>query len=557
MTAHDDSTPYGDARHEAPSETTSSQSSPASRDAARDASQLELFADEQEPTDMSDMSDDFDLRDRTVSVRAAVSPGWWPLVEDLVYHPYFTLTRCREVDGRLDVEMVDEHGAPLAGADRAWLDGLRAEVERTCGCCGRRGASARRLTIESGTRVTCGACTERLIAGESYLEIADRYWRLDGSPRPAPVPRSTSGAAAAPPDITPAPAYGAAPAAQPTGARECTALPPDELRALVARFRARMLQDVYGQDDAVGRLALCAALHVGGNLDRGARLLVMGPTGVGKSTLTNAMFAAVRESEWGDLPMIHVDGIDLTSPGWQGVSLAALLEAALAGDDPGSSRARHALIVIDELHHIGVVPDLTGNSLAKRDEVVSSLLPVFGTGLIQLPHSARAWSSREALVIGMGAFERLLDTNELPSVATLVRAGLPKEFASRFEEVVRLTPLPEARLRDLLRAWPALVSLAAVCERLGYRVRVHDEAIAYAARLVTLGAGGASPRTGGGWLVAALRTELVAAMADEGREELAVTPDSLPVPLVAPRKSPPDDELPPGDWDLTVVLTPR
>jgi hypothetical protein len=215
--------------------------------------------------------------------------------------------------------------------------------------------------------------------------------------------------------------------------------------------------------------------------------------------------------------------------------------------------------VIDELHHARRVHDTTGNMLAKREEVLASLLGLTGHGTVHFGEGTEEWSSREALVIGMGAFTDLIDLSRPVSVKDIVRAGLPLELATRLaEEIIVLEPLRERDLIGLLRRWPALVSLIDVCNRLGYPVRVHDEAYTRAARVVTLGLDGSTPRTAGGWLVAALRHALIGALEGDELCELVIIPDSLPIPRTATRRRPPDD--PPdghGLWDATIVLTPR
>lgn len=181
-------------------------------------------------------------------------------------------------------------------------------------------------------------------------------------------------------------------------------------------MRDVMAQELVGQDDVVARLALLAGLHVGAGLPRGACALIVGPSGVGKSTAIHALRRALDEGGW-DVPVVVTDAIDLTSPGWSGApSIGDLVEAAIGDEPPDSARARHALVVIDEIHHIGIAPQdgLHSNMAAKRREVISSLLPLVGYGTLHLGEGTREWSSRNALVICMGAFTGLLDTKKNP-----------------------------------------------------------------------------------------------------------------------------------------------
>jgi hypothetical protein len=161
-------------------------------------------------------------------------------------------------------------------------------------------------------------------------------------------------------------------------------------------------------------------------------------------------------------------------------------------------------------------------------------------------------------VIALGAFTGLLDAERAPTPADLVAAGLPLELATRFDEVIVLRRLAEHQLVALLREWPALVSLIDVCQRLGFAVRIADETFTRAARAVTAGGDGSTARTAGGWLVSALRDEMIRALSEPEVRELVITPDSLVIARAAVRRRGPDD--PPeasGGWDATIVLTPR
>jgi hypothetical protein len=216
------------------------------------------------------------------------------------------------------------------------------------------------------------------------------------------------------------------------------------------------------------------------------------------------------------------------------------------------------VVVIDEIHHAGVVEGLHGNMLAKRNEVLSSLLSLFGHGTLRLGDGTREWSSKNALVIALGAFTGLLDAERAPTPADLVAAGLPLELATRFDQVLTLRRLSERQLIALLRQWPALVSLTEVCQRLGVAVRIADETFARAARAVTTSRDGSTARTAGGWVVTAVRDALIGALGNSETRELVVTPDSLAIARSSRRRIGPDD--PPGaagGWDATIVLTPR
>jgi len=185
---------------------------------------------------------------------------------------------------------------------------------------------------------------------------------------------------------------------------------------------------------------------------------------------------------------------------------------------------------------------------AKQQEVLASLLGLTGYGLpIQLPESRRAWSSDEALVIGVGAFSGLLDFRRPIGVHDVVGAGsIPLELTTRLaEELIVMRRLGEEELVEMLRRWPALISLVEVCGRLGYAARITPEAYRHAARVVTLNPDALTARTAGAWLVSGLRRALVAALNEPGRDEIVITPDALPIPPTAAkpirRERGPDD----------------
>lgn len=476
--------------------------------------------------------------------RACVSPGWWPLIRSLFDRADIVVHQCHEEDGRLILDAIVLEGEGSYSVE-PMLQRIRDLAARTCGCCGGRQAGAYRGHVDGPTRVVCSTCRQRLTSGEEYVAIADDFWRFDGEPRAgSPMGNASAGRIVR--------------VATASAKRQCTVLPADELRSVIAAFRTAMSAEIIGQEDAVARLALLAGLHVGGGLPRGGRALVLGPSGVGKSGSMAALRRAVEDGGW-DIAWLATDCLDLTSPGWGGApSIGDLLEAAFEGTPPQSPRARHAVVILDELHHAALVPGVEGNMDAKKREVLSSLLGMAGHGTVHLGDGTTEWSSQQALVIGMGAFTGLLDLTRPPTTADIVRAGIPLELCTRLtEELILLRPLPERELRALLRRWPALSGLAAVCERLGFPVRVHEEAVARAARAVTLGLEGATARTAGGWLVSALRRALCDALSENEVRELVVTPDSLPIARESPRRRPPDD-LPDADgWDATIILTPR
>lgn len=389
-----------------------------SKRSAPDSPQLELFAHDRgagadEPSGLS-----------LAAALASVSPGWWQHVSPLFSSRANLLVhRCEELDGELLVEATARDGSPVEWMLRIFRDA----AARTCGACGGSPASLDRVSVGGPTRRVCWSCAERLRAGEEYLAIADRFWTLRESRRASLT--------------VPVPPSGIGPGAQSSRIRLGEALPPEELRGLVADIRRCMRAEVVGQDDAVGRLALLAALHVGGGLSRGGRALLLGPSGVGKTSLVGALRRALEPFA---VPFAAVDCIDLTSPGWSGApSVGDVVQRALGDLPVDGAAARHAVIILYELHHITRAPETTGNMQAKRQEVLSSLLGLTGHGTIRFEEGTE-WSSRNALVIGVGAFTDMLDLSRPVTIRGLTKAGLPLEPATRMaEDVIVLRRLRE------------------------------------------------------------------------------------------------------------------
>lgn len=507
-----------------------------------DPEQLDLFAT---PTTTSGRT--------TVGIsaevaRAQVSPGWWILLVHLFSRASageFAITECREVDGELRLQLVAY--APSGEVDPTidlapYIDALVRRGSRICGACGRGATSRWRADAQAPTRVVCNECQEELEAGTGYLELADRYYRLDGTRRDAALGFGHANRPPRPRD---------------KGRELGVALPAAELRQLVKTLRGRMRGAIVGQEDVVSRLSLLGACHVGGGLTRGARVLLLGRSGTGKTSSILALHDAMRAEGW-VLPFAAIDAILLQSPGWSGgPSIGQVLQHALGDEDPASAWAQHAIVVIDEIHHAGVVHGLVGNMAAKRSEVLASLLALVGGGVTRLGEGTAEWSSQHALVIGAGAFTGLLRLERPLVTEDLTAAGLPLELVTRFDEWLVLRPLPEPALVQLLERWPALVTLTELCTRLALEVRIHPEAIRRAARVVTLGRDGSTARTAGGWLVAALRGALLRAVDDPDVSTIDLTPDALSIPPTATRsrpEPPPDDD---GEWDATLVLTRR
>lgn len=470
-------------------------------------------------------------------VRNALPPAWAAVVlEELDEPESLVLTRCDIRGGRLWLD-----GMPAPGA--AWtqqeadiaLGEAMLVANRTCAACGEPGALYLRAP-DGVPRTLCRRCPTALIV-QTFAGLCGTHFDERGNRR-APG--------------------GGSPAA--VGREPDPPMSADELRALYHDLYRGLTQTIVGQDEACAAFALAGALHVGGSLPLGPRLLLMGPSGVGKTTLCRTMARLMP----GNLAFVYVDASDLTSPGWSSApSIGDLVQAAIGRDEPDSCRARKAVVMVDEFAHLRVIPGTEGNLRAKREEVLTSLLTLAGGGPIQLGDSNTAWDSTEAMVVFSGAFTGLRMAGWAPTVRELTDFGIPPELANRIgQEVVVLRRLPEAALVDLLRRWPQLAALCEVAARLGYSVQILDETYRRAARVLALGHDGSTPRTAAGWLVGAVKSALVGALDGAVGPEaeaipLVITPDCLPVEPTAtkaasgaPRRR--DDDDP--DWDAALLV---
>ena len=487
------------------------------------ALQLELFDPTPDPGAAS-------LGISRTLARSSISPSVWPHVA-VLYGALLDVRveQCHERDGELILRVVDHDGTPLDDiAER-----IRRAAERICGACGASPAGLYRARLDGPTVRVCPRCRERLRNGESYLVIADDYWALDGSRRVPPRGRGAEArGTASESSSTPLPT---------------APLPAPELRRLIRDIRETMRTEIAGNDENVSRLALLAGLHVGGGLSRGGRALILGPSGAGKSALVAAMLRGIAAF---DLPVVAINCTDLNPPGYSHApAISQCIESAIGQDAPASHRAERAVVILDELHHVIVGPDVTGSLRGYSKLILSSLLGLTGHGVIQLA-DARSWSSRHALVIGLGAFTDLLDYNQPVTVRALVEdAGLDLELANRLAvEILTVKAPSEGEMVRILREWPDLKSVATVCARLGYEVRIHEEAVRRAARVVQLGYDRSTLRTAGGWLVSALHQGLIDALEQPAVREIVVTPDSLSIAPAATRPHvPPEPPEFPGD----------
>jgi hypothetical protein len=173
------------------------------------------------------------------AARAAISPGWWQIVSACFHRDSgLIVTECREVAGSLELATTRVSGSDAGSSRSSWA---REVARSTCGCCGGGGAQPY-CDFGQPVRVVCSSCRENLLAGETYMGLADRYYTLEGKRRipPLPVPSTSAGSRGT--------------ATTRSRLRPCTTLPPDELRELVRSVRASMQATICGEEDAVAAL---------------------------------------------------------------------------------------------------------------------------------------------------------------------------------------------------------------------------------------------------------------------------------------------------------------
>lgn len=254
---------------------------------------------------------------------------------------------------------------------------------------------------------------------------------------------------------------------------ECVALSNDIIAEEEAALRPRapdaatvhagIRGAAIGHDALVERLSGVVARHVGRDAGRPPSVMLVGPHGVGKSTLCRALVAACG------VPAFHAHAHRVTATGYVGEDVENLLQEVhlAAGDFP--ERAHRGVLVLEDLHHLTLkapddrisrdvggrdvqphlvrvldgrdtrLPFLAGSRRHPQQDGVSfptgELLFVLTCHLDPVPSDERA--IRDAL-IELGVLEELLDRIDV--IWAVERPG-PEDLRRILNDVV----LPEVR----------------------------------------------------------------------------------------------------------------
>ena len=263
--------------------------------------------------------------------------------------------------------------------------------------------------------------------------------------------------------------------------------PAVRLRVRYDALRRRMTQRIHGHEAAIRQLALTGALHLE-ELASAQKRLIIGESGVGKSHLLSTFLNAMHaECPWfGGLAVASIEAMDLNSIGWVGGRSVGDMLNGVLNEWGEPVRFARAVVVIDEVHWLRQ-PDefVSGNSKAKRDEVLASLLALTGEGEIVVA-PGRTWKADRALVLLAGAFTGMRWSGDAPSSDDLVRYGFPHELANRIcGRPIVLHRLPHSAVMQLLESWPGVRSTTDLASALGSEVHVSTEALQLLATAVT------------------------------------------------------------------------
>lgn len=280
---------------------------------------------------------------------------------------------------------------------------------------------------------------------------------------------------------------------------------------------------VVGHDSTLRRLALAGLQHILGAGDQ--RLVLVGPTGAGKTTLCHALADTL------DVPVLAVNVAELAETNWAGLNLSELimgLHERTGGDHELMARS---LVLLDEIDKVGL-GSYAGAGWEYRRGKQESLLALLEGQEVPYGESRNernlVWSASRALVVSAGVFEGLAAPRPGPS--HLIEWGLLPELVGRLGTVLSVDPLDPEDVREILRR--QLEPLAVVYEALGFELVVTSEAMARVAGLVTGPGEGLDMRSAARLLRDAAERGLVGLLEAEGTgaRRFELEPSDLELP---------------------------
>ena len=257
---------------------------------------------------------------------------------------------------------------------------------------------------------------------------------------------------------------------------------------------------IVGQDEAVKTLSVAVASHyarsayVGDVILRKANVLIVGPTGVGKTRMVQAV------SEIIDVPFALVNAAAITQPGFVGLDPDEPLRALLRVATP--EEAARGICFIDEVDKIARRPsdeEEKSRNLTTNIGVQQALLSVLEADGWRM-EDGTVLDTRGILFVLAGAFvgiERIIAGRQRTRVARpmplsmsealrqlepqdLIRYGLIPEFVGRMPVLVKMRPLDAGDILRVLREPADSPERRMVAEFAGAGVRlVLSEAFLY------------------------------------------------------------------------------
>ncbi|ELP6119344.1 TPA: AAA family ATPase [Vibrio vulnificus] len=251
---------------------------------------------------------------------------------------------------------------------------------------------------------------------------------------------------------------------------------------------------VVGQDEAKKTLAVALSLHskyhlVNKLLPAGKPLkmntLLIGPTGTGKTHLTETMASAIG------LPFVSVDCTSVTAAGYIGDSVDTILQSLINKSNGDVKLAEKGVVFLDEIDKICAKGETSStNKDPGGEQVQDALLKIIEGTIMRVPTenlgvrstspyveidtsgilfiAGGAFKGIEKLVeeriskgasggIGFGAHLRTIenkDSTELQSKISnqdISRYGLKEEFIGRFSNLAKLYPLTDEQYELIIR----------------------------------------------------------------------------------------------------------